>query len=213
MRWPVFAAIVPELVPRSAAAGGAGAERHRDERVAHHRPAGGRRADRQRRQRLRVRAQRACCRVARGLRHPALAARARSASALPGERFVGAMRVGVQYVRQSPRMRAVLLRIALFFLQSTALLALLPLVARGLRGGDAGTFTLLLAAMGVGRDRRGAAACRACASAAARATSWCARHAAAGRGDGGRGAGAERLWSRCRRWWSPAWPGSRWPTR
>jgi MFS family permease len=60
------------------------------------------------------------------------------------------MRVGVQFVRQSGRLRAVLLRVSLFFLHSTALLALLPLVARGLRGGDAGTFTLLLASMGTG---------------------------------------------------------------
>ena len=73
----------------------------------------------------------------------------RRVSALPGERFVGAMRVGLQYVSQSPRMRVVLLRIALFFLQSTALTALLPLVARGM-GGSAGTFTLLLASMGAG---------------------------------------------------------------
>jgi quinol monooxygenase YgiN len=58
--------------------------------------------------------------------------------------------VGWQYVRQSTRMHAVLLRIALFFLQSTAVLALLPLVARGLQGGGAGTFTMLLAAMGCG---------------------------------------------------------------
>jgi MFS family permease len=72
------------------------------------------------------------------------------AGALPGERFVGAMRVGVQYVRQSPRLRAVLVRVALFFLQSSALLALLPLVARKLPDGDAGTYTLLLSAMGLG---------------------------------------------------------------
>lgn len=74
----------------------------------------------------------------------------RRTSALPGERFLGAMRVGLQHVRQSPRMRHVLVRIFLFFLQSTALLALLPLVARDLPGGGAGTFTLLLAAMGSG---------------------------------------------------------------
>lgn len=71
-------------------------------------------------------------------------------SALPGERFVGAMRVGLQYVRQSRRMHAVLWRVALFFLQSMALMGLLPLVARGLPGGGAGTFTLLLACMGAG---------------------------------------------------------------
>lgn len=71
-------------------------------------------------------------------------------SPLGRERLLSAMRVGLQFVRQSTRLRAVLLRISLFFLHSTALLALLPLVARGLQGGDAGTFTLLLAAMGSG---------------------------------------------------------------
>lgn len=74
----------------------------------------------------------------------------RKVSALPGERFLGAMRVGLQHVAQSPRMRSVLIRIFLFFLQSTSLTALLPLVARNLHGGGAGTFTLLLAAMGAG---------------------------------------------------------------
>ncbi len=74
----------------------------------------------------------------------------RKSSALPGERFLGAMRVGLQHVLQSPRMRSVIVRIFLFFLQSTSLTALLPLVARGSYGGEAGTFTLLLAAMGVG---------------------------------------------------------------
>jgi MFS family permease len=71
-------------------------------------------------------------------------------SALPGERFVGAMRVGVQHVRQSPGMRVVLLRVFAFFLQATALIALLPLLAQRLQGGGAGTFTLLLACMGAG---------------------------------------------------------------
>jgi MFS family permease len=66
------------------------------------------------------------------------------------ERLFSAMRVGVQFVRQSARLRAVLVRISLFFLHSTALLALLPLVAHGLAGGDAGTFTVLLASMGAG---------------------------------------------------------------
>ena len=71
-------------------------------------------------------------------------------SSLGRERLPSAIRVGVQYVRQSRRMRAVLLRIGLFFFHSTALLALLPLVARGMGGGSAGTFTLLLAALGAG---------------------------------------------------------------
>jgi len=66
------------------------------------------------------------------------------------EKLVSAMRVGLQFVGQSSHLKGVLLRISLFFLHSTALLALLPLVARDLRGGGAGTFTLLLAAMGAG---------------------------------------------------------------
>jgi len=71
-------------------------------------------------------------------------------SPLGRERLTSAIRVGVQYVWQSGRIRAILLRIALFFLHSTALLALLPLIARSLPGGAAGTFTVLLAAMGAG---------------------------------------------------------------
>jgi MFS family permease len=76
--------------------------------------------------------------------------RAPKVSALPGERFLGAIRVGLQHVRQSRPMRTALLRISLFFMQGVALPALLPLVAKGIGGGDAGTFTLLLACMGVG---------------------------------------------------------------
>jgi MFS family permease len=71
-------------------------------------------------------------------------------SALPGERFVGAMRVGWQHVMQSPRMKAVLVRIAFFFLQSSALLALLPLVARQVHGAGPATYTLMLACIGGG---------------------------------------------------------------
>ncbi len=71
-------------------------------------------------------------------------------SPLGRERLLSAMRVGLQFVRESSRLRAILLRISLFFFHSTALLALLPLLARRLHGGDAGTFTLLLASMGTG---------------------------------------------------------------
>jgi len=66
------------------------------------------------------------------------------------ERLVSAIRIGLQYVSQSAHLKGVLLRIAIFFFTSTGLLALLPLVARGLHGGGAGTFTLLLACMGAG---------------------------------------------------------------
>ncbi len=76
--------------------------------------------------------------------------RAPTPQPLGRERLTSAMRVGFVFVRESPPMRAVLWRIAVFFLHATALLALLPLVARGLQGGGAGTFTLLLASMGAG---------------------------------------------------------------
>ena len=76
--------------------------------------------------------------------------RTHTPSPLGRERLVSAMRVGMQFVAQSGRLRAVLIRVSIFFLHSTALLALLPLIARGLHGGDARTFTLLLAAMGAG---------------------------------------------------------------
>ena len=70
-------------------------------------------------------------------------------SVLPGERFIGAMRLGWQYVRESRRMRDAIVRTSAFFLHSTALIALLPLVA--IRVGEgAGTYTLLLSSMGVG---------------------------------------------------------------
>ncbi len=66
------------------------------------------------------------------------------------EKLLSAIRVGLQFAGQSSQLKGVLVRISLFFFHSTALLALLPLVARGLQGGDAGTYTLLLAAMGAG---------------------------------------------------------------
>lgn len=71
------------------------------------------------------------------------------ASALPGERFVGAMRVGLQHVRQSQRMRVVIARVFLFFLQASALLALLPLIARS-TGHGAAMFTAMMSCLGAG---------------------------------------------------------------
>lgn len=66
------------------------------------------------------------------------------------ERLGSAMRVGWQYVTQSYLLRGVLLRISIFFFHSTALMALLALLARDMQGGGAGTFTVLLASMGAG---------------------------------------------------------------
>lgn len=66
------------------------------------------------------------------------------------ERLGTAMRVGMQYVAQSYHLKGVLLRISIFFFNSTAMTALLALLARGMQGGGAGTFTVLLASMGAG---------------------------------------------------------------
>jgi len=70
-------------------------------------------------------------------------------SRLGRERLVTAMRVGVQFVRRSPLIRALLLRGVIFFVQCTAITALLPLLARRF-GEGAGIYALLLASMGVG---------------------------------------------------------------
>lgn len=61
-----------------------------------------------------------------------------------------AMRVGWQYVAQSGHLKGVLLRLGMFFFCTTALTAMLPLLARNMKGGGAGAFTLLLASMGGG---------------------------------------------------------------
>jgi len=76
--------------------------------------------------------------------------REQAVNPLGRERLTSAIRVGVQFVKQSSRLQGLLVRISLFFLHATALQALLPLVARAIKGGGAGTFTLLLASMGAG---------------------------------------------------------------
>lgn len=148
MRWPVFAAIVPELVPRhhlSAALALNGVAMNAS-RIVGPILAGA----------LIASAGSAWVFALNAVLSVAAAVaiyrwrREQKVSALPGERFVGAMRVGLQYVIRSDRMHAVVLRVSLFFLQSMALLGLLPLVAKGLQDGGAGTFTLLLACMGGG---------------------------------------------------------------
>lgn len=75
--------------------------------------------------------------------------RDRKVSALPAERFFGAIRVGLQYVRQSPPMHAALTRVATYFVFAVALSALLPIEARRF-GNDARMFALMLSTMGLG---------------------------------------------------------------
>lgn len=70
------------------------------------------------------------------------------------ERLPSAMRVGLQFIKESPRMRAVIARTVAFFFMSTAIMALLPLTAKRFDGigfiSGAGVFTVLLASMGTG---------------------------------------------------------------
>ena len=148
LRWPVFSAIVPELVPRShlPAALGLNGISMNASRIIGPLVAGALIASAGT---VWVFGLNAVLCVASGfvvLRWR----REHTPNPLGRERLISAMRVGVQFVRQSQRMRAVLVRISIFFLHSTAVLALLPLLARNLKGGGAGTFTLLLAAMGSG---------------------------------------------------------------
>ena len=148
LRWPVFSAIVPELVPRThlPAALGLNGIAMNASRIIGPLVAGTLIASAGS---VWVFVLNAVLSVASGfvvLRWR----REHTPNPLGREKLISAMRVGVQFVRQSQRMRAVLTRVSIFFLHSTALLALLPLLARDLQGGDAGTFTLLLAAMGAG---------------------------------------------------------------
>ncbi|MCL4182203.1 MAG: MFS transporter [Burkholderiaceae bacterium] len=76
--------------------------------------------------------------------------RAVLATSLPPERFGGALRVGARYVVYSPRVRVTLVRIVLFGVTAIVLFALAPLIAMRFEGADANTYTLLLAAMGLG---------------------------------------------------------------
>jgi MFS family permease len=148
MRWPVFAAIVPQIVPRAElpAALALNGIAMNLSRVVGPMLAGG----------LLAAFSPAVVFVLNTLLAAAafwLILRWKSQpriSTLPGERFVGAMRTGLAFAMQSPRLKIILLRIFLFFLQSTALVALLPLIARRLHGGGAGTFTVMLSCVGAG---------------------------------------------------------------
>ena len=148
MRWPVFAAIVPELVPRAhlPAALGLNGIAMNASRIAGPLIAGAIIASLGT---AYVFVLNAMLSVAAGFMIMGWR-REHVPSPLERERFGSAMRVGIQFVRQSARVKAVIARVAVFFFHSTALLALLPLIARKMNGGGAATFTLLLACMGCG---------------------------------------------------------------
>jgi predicted MFS family arabinose efflux permease len=71
-------------------------------------------------------------------------------SALPREHMIGAMRVGMRFMRHSPVMRAAMFRSAAYFGPASAPWALLPLVVREQLHLGAGIYGLLLGLMGVG---------------------------------------------------------------
>jgi MFS family permease len=69
---------------------------------------------------------------------------------LPPERFASALRAGGRYVRNSPVVRRLLLRVFLFVLPGAAVWALLPLVADNLLDVGSTGFGLLLGSLGAG---------------------------------------------------------------
>ena len=71
-------------------------------------------------------------------------------SVLPAERFVGAMRTGVRFIRHAPSLQAVLIRTAAFILCGSALWALLPIIVRFEMQQGPGEYGLLLGCFGVG---------------------------------------------------------------
>ncbi|WP_245730310.1 MFS transporter [Micromonospora pallida] len=66
------------------------------------------------------------------------------------ERFTAALRAGGRYVRHSPVVRRILLRVALFVVPGSALWALLPLVASHRLALGSSGYGVLLAALGLG---------------------------------------------------------------
>ncbi|HLP82845.1 MAG TPA: MFS transporter, partial [Phycisphaerales bacterium] len=72
------------------------------------------------------------------------------AQAAPGERFFGAVRAGVRYVRHSPPMRAVLVRSLSFVIFASSLWALMPTIASQELGLKAAGYGILLTCLGAG---------------------------------------------------------------
>ena len=70
--------------------------------------------------------------------------------ALPREHVFGAIRAGLRFVRHSPALHRIFVRVGLFVLSSSALLALLPVLARHEMHLDATGYGLLLASLGAG---------------------------------------------------------------
>ena len=68
----------------------------------------------------------------------------------PPEALLQAMVGGVVYIRRSRAMHVIMLRTILFFSHGIVVLALMPLIAHGLPNAGADTFGVLLASLGIG---------------------------------------------------------------
>ncbi|HEY9634656.1 MAG TPA: MFS transporter [Coleofasciculaceae cyanobacterium] len=71
-------------------------------------------------------------------------------SALPTERFVGAIQAGIRYARFAPLLQTVYIRTAAYILFASALFALLPLLGRRELGLDALGYGIILGFWGIG---------------------------------------------------------------
>ena len=71
-------------------------------------------------------------------------------SVLPAERFLGAMRTGLRYLRHAPGLHAVIVRTLGFIVCGSAVWALLPLIARQELGLTSLGYGLLLGCLGLG---------------------------------------------------------------
>ncbi|MDD3847017.1 MAG: MFS transporter [Syntrophorhabdaceae bacterium] len=69
---------------------------------------------------------------------------------LPAERFVGAIRTGVRYVRNVPQVKTVLIRMGIFSFFGSSLWTFLPIIARVRLNLDPSGFGLLLCFFGIG---------------------------------------------------------------
>jgi len=71
-------------------------------------------------------------------------------SALPAERFIGAIQAGIRYARFAPLLQTVFIRTAAYIFFASALFALLPLLGRRELGLDALGYGIILGFWGIG---------------------------------------------------------------
>ncbi|MCY1275238.1 H+ Antiporter protein [compost metagenome] len=148
MRWPIYASIVPQLVPRLQLPGALALNSiaFNASRILGPTLAGALIAAQGMTAVFALNAVVSLLMIPLILRWPPL----RRVAAVPGDGFIRSMSEGAKHVRSNAAMRAVLLRIFIFFFHSAALVSLLPVLARELSSGEANEFTWMLASMGAG---------------------------------------------------------------